>query len=255
MRFKISLRPEKARFKLPYNYNYPLASAIYSFLDKGDSSFSDFLHDEGFCHDGKAFKLFTFSPLFSSQRKALKDGLLIEGRLDWFISSPKEEFVTTLAQGILQQGFLPLLNQRLIVEQVDVLKRPSFEPRMSFRTLSPIVISTGETNNNGNFHKRYLSPEEPEFSRILEENLRRKYRACYGKEPSEQGISLELLRTPQSKLLDYKGIKVRGWFMHFIAQGNTELIELGYESGFGENNSAGFGMVGIQRYQNGRAKL
>ena len=106
MRFRISLYPEKARVKLPYNYNYPLASAIYSFLGRGDAAFSDFLHDEGFCHDGKAFKLFTFSPLFSSRRKALRDVLLIEGKLDWFISSPKEEFVTSLAHGILQQGFL-----------------------------------------------------------------------------------------------------------------------------------------------------
>ncbi len=245
MRFRISLYPEKTRVELPYNYNYPLASAIYSFLGRGDAAFSDFLHDEGFCLDGKAFKLFTFSPLFSSRRKALKDGLLIEGKLDWFISSPKEEFVTSLAQGILEQGFLSFLGQRLIVKQVEVLKRPSFEPRMSFRTLSPIVISTGEVDAGGRFHKRYLSPEEPEFSRILEENLRRKYQACYGKEPSEEGISLEFLRAPQSKLLDYKGIKIRGWFMHFIAQGSAELIELGYEAGFGENNSAGFGMVEV----------
>jgi CRISPR-associated endoribonuclease Cas6 len=246
MRFKISLYPEKARFKLPYNYNYPLASAIYSFLGKGSTSFSDFLHDEGFHHDGKAFKLFTFSPLFSSQRKSLKDGLLMEGKIDWFISSPREEFVANLAHGILQQGFLLLLNQRLIVEQVEVLKLPSFESRMSFRTLSPIVVSTGEVDDDRGFHKRYLNPEEPEFSGILERNLRRKYQACCGKEPSAAGISLELLRRPQSKLLDYKGIKIRGWFTSFIIEGNPDLIKMGYEAGFGEENSAGFGMVEVQ---------
>lgn len=245
MRFKLSLRPERERCKLPYNYNYPLASAIYSFLGRGDASFSDFLHDEGFYHRGKAFKLFTFSPLFCRKRKAVRDGLLMEGKLDWFISSPREEFVTNLARGILEQGFLLLLDQRLMVEQVEVLKPPSFESRMSFRTLSPIVVSTGITRN-GNFHKKFLSPEEPEFSRILEENLRRKYQACSGKEAPGEGLSLELLRHPQSKLLDYKGIKVRGWFMRFAVEGNAELIRMGYEAGFGENNSAGFGMVEVQ---------
>ncbi|MBN2186285.1 MAG: CRISPR-associated endoribonuclease Cas6 [Dehalococcoidia bacterium] len=243
MRFKISLHPEKARFELPYNYNYPLASAIYSFLGRGDASFSDFLHDEGFYDDGKAFKLFTFSPLFCSQRKAVKNGLLLQGQVHWFISSPREEFVSGLAQGVLQQGFLSLVHQRLIVEQVEVLSQPSFESRMSFRTLSPIVISTGELNSNGKFHKKYLSPEEPEFTRVFETNLRRKHKACYGEEPSTERISLELLRTPQSKLLDYKGTKVRGWFMHFIAEGSPALIRIGYEAGFGEENSAGFGMV------------
>lgn len=245
MRFKISLRPEKERFKLPYNYNYPLASAIYSFLSRGDASFSDFLHDEGFYYDRKAFKLFTFSPLFSSQRKALKDGLLMEGKIDWFISSPREEFVTNLANQILEQGFLFVSGQRLIVEQVEVLHHPTFGSRMSFRTSSPIVISTGEMDNNGKFHKRYLSPEEPDSNKILEENLRRKYHACYDREPSREGLSLELQRSPQSKLIDYKGIKVRGWFAHFIAQGNPELIRMGYEAGFGESNSAGFGMVEV----------
>ncbi|MDY7019205.1 MAG: CRISPR-associated endoribonuclease Cas6, partial [Chloroflexota bacterium] len=121
MRFRISLHPEGTRFKLPYNYNYPLASAVYSFLAAGDPSFSDFLHEQGFPHAGKTFKLFTFSPLFSARRKALKDGLLMEGKLDWFISSPKEEFVSNLAHGILQQGFLSLWGQQLIVEQVEVL--------------------------------------------------------------------------------------------------------------------------------------
>ena len=243
MRFRITLHPEKERFKLPYNYNYPLASAIYSFLGRGDASFSDFLHDEGFWHDGKTFKLFTFSPLLCSHRKAVKDSLLLQGKIDWFISSPKEEFVSGLAHGILQQGFLSLMGQRLIVQQVEVLSQPSFEPRMSFRTLSPLVVSTGELKNNGKFRKKYLSPEEPEFNRILEENLRRKYEACYRKGAPQEGISLDLLRTPQSKLLDYKGIKVRGWFMHFMVQANPELIKIGYEAGFGENNSAGFGMV------------
>ena len=182
MRFKISLHPEGERLKLPYSYNHALAAAIYSFLAQADSTFSQFLHQQGFYHQGKAFKLFTFSPLLSKRRKAIKDGLLMEGRIDWFISSPREEFVTSLAQGILAQGFLPFLNQRLIVEEVEVLSQPAFGDQASFRTLSPIVVSTGEVGSNGKFHKKFLSPEEPEFSQILEENLKRKYQACYGKE-------------------------------------------------------------------------
>ena len=245
MSFRVSLHPEKAKFKLPYNYNYPLASAIYTFLYQGDAPFTDFPHDEGFHHDGKAFKLFTFSPLFSSRRKAVGDGLIMEGPIDWFISSPKEEFVVNLANGILKQGFLTIWNARLVVEEVEVMKPPPFEPRMSLRTLSPIVVSTGQVHNNGSFHKKYLRPEEPEFNPILEENLRRKCLACYGKNPCEEGVSLELLRTPQSKLIDYEGIKVRGWFMHFRVSGAPDLIRIGYEAGFGENNSAGFGMVEV----------
>jgi CRISPR-associated endoribonuclease Cas6 len=126
-------------------------------VGRGDASFSDFLHDEGFYHRGKAFKLFTFSPLFCPKRRAVRDGLLMGGKLDWFISSPREEFVANLAHGILEQGFLLLLDQRLIVEQVEVLKPPFFESRMSFRTLSPIVVSTVITRNR-DFHKVRIAP-------------------------------------------------------------------------------------------------
>jgi CRISPR/Cas system endoribonuclease Cas6 (RAMP superfamily) len=101
MRFKISLHPEGERLKLPYTYNHALAAAIYSFLAQGDITFSQFLHQQGFYHEGKAFKLFTLSPLLGKRRKAIKDGLLMGGRIDWFISSPREEFVTRLAHGIL----------------------------------------------------------------------------------------------------------------------------------------------------------
>ena len=33
--------------------------------------------------------------------------------------------------------------------------------------------------------------------------------------------------------------------MKFVAHGDTELLKLGYEAGFGEKNSMGFGMVSI----------
>ncbi len=246
MRFRISLRPEKERVRLPYNYNYFLASAIYAFLNEADVFLADFFHDHGFRCDGKAFKLFTFSPLFSRRREIFKDGIALQGSIDWFISSPREEFVSGLARGILRQGFLGLMGQRLIVEKVEVLKAPELETRVRFRTLSPIVVSTGAPDGSNRLRKKYLNPEDPEFERILGENLRRKYEACYGRSSASNGVSVELLRKPQSKLLEYKGIKIRGWFMNFLIQGDVELIKVGYEAGFGENNSAGFGMVEVE---------
>jgi CRISPR-associated endoribonuclease Cas6 len=247
VRFRVSLQPERGKVSLPYNYNHALSSAIFSFLALADATFSHFIHQEGFYHQDKVFKLFTFSPLLSKRHKATREGLLMEGQLVWLVSSPKKEFVANLAQGILQQGFLPLLEQRLMVQQVEVLSQPVFDRSIAFKTLSPVVVSTGQMDSNGSFRKKYLSPEEPEFNRILEENLKRKYQACYGKEPSGEGISLKLLRPPQSKLMDYKGIKVRGWFMHFTIEGDADLVRMGYEAGFGENNSAGFGMVEVAR--------
>jgi CRISPR-associated endoribonuclease Cas6 len=38
---------------------------------------------------------------------------------------------------------------------------------------------------------------------------------------------------------------VRGWLVPFRVEGSKELIELGYEAGFGKNNAMGFGMAEV----------
>jgi CRISPR-associated endoribonuclease Cas6 len=40
-----------------------------------------------------------------------------------------------------------------------------------------------------------------------------------------------------------EGIKVRGWLAPFAVEASKELIEIGYETGFGRSNAMGFGMV------------
>ena len=121
LRFKVTLVPDKGAIRLPYNYNYLLASTIYSFLGMSDPHFSEFLHDEGYHGGGKDFKLFTFSQLLTSQRKALSEEIILRGKIEWFISSPKEDFLSHLVEGILGTGYLSLSGERLMVEQVEVL--------------------------------------------------------------------------------------------------------------------------------------
>ena len=251
MRIKIWLACPDGILRIPYNYNYFLASAIYAFLRESAPDFAEFLHTRGYRGEEKSFKLFTFSPLLAPQRKALKQEVLLSGKMHWLISSPKEDFLTHLAEGILQAGSFSLLRDRLIVEQVEVLSSPSFDNSASLRALSPIVVSTGERLEDGTFGKRYLSPFETKFYQVIEENLRRKYHTCHGKEAPQARLWFKIdeqfvsQRRRLSKLIDYKGIKIRGWLFPFEAGGNPELIKMGYEAGFGEANSAGFGMVEV----------
>ncbi|MDK2954420.1 MAG: CRISPR-associated endoribonuclease Cas6, partial [Kosmotoga sp.] len=41
------------------------------------------------------------------------------------------------------------------------------------------------------------------------------------------------------------GIFQRAWHLVFKAYGDEELIRVGYQAGFGEKNSLGFGMVKV----------
>jgi CRISPR-associated endoribonuclease Cas6 len=44
-----------------------------------------------------------------------------------------------------------------------------------------------------------------------------------------------------------QGTKVKGFELQFWAEGNPELLKIGYEAGFGERNAQGFGMVKVLR--------
>ena len=45
-----------------------------------------------------------------------------------------------------------------------------------------------------------------------------------------------------------KDIKVYGVMAPFSAMGSLELLQFGYEAGFGEKNSSGFGMAELTTY-------
>src|SRR5207244_4463576 len=126
--------------------------------------------------------------------------------------------------------------------QAETLAPPVFTDCMSFRALAPITESMRDENGG----VRFLSPDE-DWSEIMQRNLARKFRALYGGDPSDDRLVWIWDRTYLddatrrgrrcSVLIDIRGIKIRGWLAPFIVEGSKELIELGYEAGFGSRNS------------------
>ncbi len=98
----------------------------------------------------------------------------------------------------------------------------------------------------------YCLPDDPAFSDLIRQNLIRKHDAIYGKPPQNDALTFSFdekyIRRKQghvTRLVDYKGIKVRGILCPFHVSGSTALIQVGYECGFGDKNSSGFGMVEV----------
>ncbi len=60
MRFIVRLQTTRSSL-IPFNYQYPLSSAIYKIIQRADAGFAAFLHDTGYGEGYKSFKLFTFS--------------------------------------------------------------------------------------------------------------------------------------------------------------------------------------------------
>lgn len=234
--------------KIPLNYNVWLVSAIYRWLGLSSRDYADFLHSEGYRLDGRPYKLFCFSQLFLRDREIHGDFVFSShGGFSWLLSSAKTEFTTHLTQGIERDPGINLAGHRSVVRNIEDVIEPELRPPVKFTCLSPITASIWDEESEAN-PIRYLTPGE-EFTEAVASNLRRKFVLVNGHAPDEERFSMTFdqhymaRRRSVTKLLDFKGIKVRGVLCPFVAEGSSELMQVGYQCGFGEKNSTGFGMV------------
>jgi CRISPR-associated endoribonuclease Cas6 len=77
----------------------------------------------------------------------------------------------------------------------------------------------------------------------LKKNLVKKYKRLYKEEKDD--ISFSKPFSTKMMRIQIKDTFHRASLMVFEACGDSELLQLGYEAGFGEKNSMGFGMVKV----------
>lgn len=236
---------------IPINYNHWLSATIYHYLARSNGEYADFLHNDGYIVEKKHFKLFTFSQLMARQRRVQSQTIHFGSPLVWYVSSPIERFLTHFADTLLTEGRLSAGPHRLHIREVTVPRVPIFTSEMHFRCLSPIVMSTSR-EQNGKLRCHYCTPNDAELSELIRKNLLRKHEAIYGNQPHDDRFSChfdaDYLHRKQgrvTRLVDYKGIKIRGTLCPLSVAGSPALIRVGYECGFGDKNSAGFGMVEV----------
>ena len=250
MRVKLTFLASKRGAMLPLNYNHAVAGLIYRTIGNASEAFASRLHDEGFEADHRRFKLFTFSRLFVKNRRVIGDRMLLESpEVTLQVSSPVGEFIEHFVSGLFQSERFHIAGSEFTLAEAETLAPPEFTERMSFRALAPITESVRDEQNR----VRYLSLED-DWSGVISRNLARKYEALYGRAPVYDSLHWEWdqayiaeagkrNRRPSVLIEISEGTKVRGWLAPFTIEGSKELIELGYETGFGSRNSMGFGMV------------
>jgi CRISPR-associated endoribonuclease Cas6 len=157
MRVKITLTPSHNNLSLPVNYNYFLTGLIYRTLEKSSEDYSRFLHTDGYqlTNSEKRFKLFAFSRLISDQYRVAGDSISFgKSPVCWHISSPVQEFIEHLVNGVFAEGqqikIGPQGSESLfIVERLESLSPPAFTATMKFICLSPITVSKTISRSNG----------------------------------------------------------------------------------------------------------
>jgi len=230
---------------MPLHYNHLIQSFIYSNID---STLANFLHEKGFADGKRNFKGFTFSRLLSPRRKVyIKEGKIVfNSPIEIVISSPINQFVESLAETILKKEKLDLSGNEINLESIYVYTLPKIEGKIKIRMLSPVTVYSTLSKHNGKKKTYYYSPLEMEFSSLVDRNLKKKYRAYYGKIPSgefNESLVIKPIKVSKNdeKIILYKGTVIKGWMGVFELEGSPELLRLAYEAGIGSKNSQGFG--------------
>ncbi len=259
---------ETGAFTLSANYHHALSSAIYGLVSLAEPDFAANLHEIGFRLQNKIYKLFTFALRFTGADKGLRgmqiaDGVirLYQPQVELRVTSPlAETFMRYMMTGLLKQGNISICtgggNVTFEVTSMEQAPDISVSDTMRFQALSPIVCAT-KRFHSGRLQKYYLRPSDTEeFSRVLTGNLTRKYTLLTGKEITCEPLTIEWDadycarhgRITKKITMHEHGqfpIDIIGVQAPFRISGASELLQVGYECGFGEHNAMGMGMVEV----------
>jgi len=235
MRAELKLQIDK-NTTIPFNHQYHLSSMIYNALHTSNPEYAAKLHSY------QKFKYFTFSWLDVPNRTVGKDGIKSRDGIVYLkLSSPDDEFLSTFLDGLFQEPILKIGTFEVYPMEIKINEMPdSFSNKMTFKTLSPVYLKTKE-EVDGKLKTKDLLPTHSKFFPNLKQNLINKYELFYNK-PCDMDFEMEILSAEQ-KRIQIKETFTRCSHLIFTIQGDPDLIRFGYECGFGEKNSMGFGMV------------
>lgn len=260
MRLKLTLHSKQYSL-LPFNYQYPLSSAIYKIIQSADAEFAAFLHNTGYGEGHKSFKLFNFSDIKTpfvknDDRMQLQTGEA-ELIVCFFIPQAAENFI----KGLFINQQLRIADHKskttFVISHVEslALTYNSKNQKQLLQPLSPMVV--GKKNSHG--HYDYRSPEDKNFRDCLLHNWIEKYSETSNADVDalqdlKQKIKIDLRffpHPPQQRLITIKGgtdaeTKIRGYTkFRMEVTAPEEMLELAMGAGLGLHNAQGMGCVGV----------
>ena len=239
MRFKLHLRPVRDGQKLIFNYQYAIQAWLYGLLYRADSTYANFLHNEGYhvADSTKAFKHFTFSSLKLGKIRPIEKGDdyielsedNIELMVSFYIDGAAQKFIIGLFQSQILSIFNKSYKADFIVEKVETLIVPELSKdgfamvTKQFETISPMVMAYSNESNTD-----YISPDDNRYEKIFAINLVDKYRSLQEK----GGLMMDAL-TAQNLvrfrlLTEPEHIKKRG-FLIKEGKSKEEMKVIGYD--------------------------
>ncbi|MGN0362496.1 MAG: CRISPR-associated endoribonuclease Cas6 [Bilifractor sp.] len=246
MQFKLHFTL-KDPLTLPVGYHSIVQGFIYQILSD-NPLYSGFLHDHGYQAEGRQYKLFVFS-LLQGRYEIHMPNITFFDSVSFEIRSPEENFCDILCQSILHTDIFVLNHQRIYLNSVEILKKKIISDQITIDMLSPLCVHTSYFDESGKRKTNYLSPVDPNFQFLLNENLRHKLGSFSSRLPNGM-IRLKpfVLQDGQMPSRDkyvtrfHNHIIIIAWRGRYDLSGDPEDLTFLYDSGIGDRNSQGFGM-------------
>ena len=193
------------------------------------------------------------------------------------IASPVDKFIQHLIDGIFQEGSEIILGrQKATICRIETLPG-SLSCLSGLNSLNGLNGSHGSNGSNGLIRSTlcplestlfvkqpappgqqdvYLFPKDEGYEELLNQNLLHKYETLYGKpfEGKPLKFDFHAIKGKSVKCFTVfkrgadggmKSIDIKGTLQPFTVTGPRELIRIGLECGFGQNNSMGCGYVEV----------
>lgn len=222
--------------KIPLAHFEIMQGVVYRLLSF-DSKLSAEIH---FKKDGAsdAIKLFCFSDLRGHYR--FDNGMRIfEEPFEFELRSADDRIVDTVAARLAAERRLGINGHDCIALRYETGAMFFDGGELALNMNTPIVVS--RTMEDG--HTYYYSPQEPEFFAWVENNLRRKYLAVYGREYEGRLELRRIWMNEKSKCVTkYKGMYITGYRGKYSLLASPDMQAVAYYCGLGEKNSQGFGL-------------
>jgi CRISPR-associated endoribonuclease Cas6 len=233
----------EGEFEIPLHYNHILQGVIYNAID---SQLAVFLHDKGFQNKGRSFKLFAFSRLNGRYEiDKEKSSIKFFDQISMTISSPVSEFCNSVANGMLTRRWLDFGDNRVEATKMVACQHSVDGNEIKIRTLSPIVAYSTLMRLDGRKYTCYFQPGEPDYDRLISNNLCNKYQAYYNEKAPEGEVKVEKIGQVKMHVINYKDTVIKGYSGRLLLKGPRELLQMAVDAGLGSKNSQGFGCVEI----------
>ena len=248
MRIKITYETLDGDIVLPKHYNHHIQALIYKTFSP---QLATNLHNIGFPYGKRRFKLFTFSRILEKGIPTKDDTKLIfKRKITFYFSSPIEDIVENLAERSFKEREFELCGKKIYISQLQIITTPKIEEKVKIKAISPITIYSTLKKADGSKIVHFYKPIDKEFSKLIENNAKKKFHLIYGKDPEELKLEIKPLKfsvKDNLKLVKFKDTIIEGYTGVYELTGSPELIYVTYEAGLGNKNSGGFGMWEICR--------